>query len=454
MSQSNFIYRYIESVCNQIRWKKVHPIISKELENHIIDQKDAFINQGLTEDIALDKAIEEMGDPIEVGKELDLTHRPKLELSIIIFTSIALLVGITLRFIMTSGTSMRWMIQGSILHAIIGFAFMIGFYLLDYRYIGRYPRLIFLASTTSILGIYLLSSDPMVQYGQYIYLSYILLLFPTAFTGIIYSMRYRGYTGIILSGLAAIIPALLVLNKTPIGNILFYLLTCTILLIISITKGFFNLARIKGLLLICIPTSIIAISIVIFSISNHPYYLSRIQNLINPALDPLGDGYMANLTRDIISNAKFIGEGLGSSTGATLGQIHTDFLLTYIIHKFGWLFFLIIVALLGVFIVRIFVLCIKQKSILGSLVSTSIMITFTLQIIRYIVFNLGFQLISPLTLPFLSYGGTATVINMILMGILLSVFKWGDLIKDNLLESSSKKNIIEYEDGKIIINLK
>lgn len=82
------------------------------------------------------------------------------------------------------------------------------------------------------------------------------------------------------------------------------------------------------------------------------------------------------------------------------------------------------------------------------------MITFTLQIIRYIVFNLGFQLISPLTLPFLSYGGTATVINMILMGVLLSVFKWGDLIKSNLLESTPRKGILEFEDGKIIINLK
>lgn len=448
------IYEYIESVCNQIRWRKVHPIISKELNDHIIDQKDAFISQGFAEDIALDKAIKEMGDPIVVGKELDLTHRPKLELSIILFTGLALLMGVFLRFIMTSGTPMNWMIRENIMHIVIGIGFMIGVYFLDYRFIGRYPKLIFLAFIVSILGISILSSGPMVRYGQYTYLSYLLLLFPTAYTGIIYSMRNRGYTGIILSGLAAIIPVLLVFSQTPMSNILFYLLSCMILLTISIIRGFFNIHRKKGLLLIYIPTSIVTISMVIFSIWNHPYYLNRIQNLINPALDPLGDGYMANLTREVISNARFIGEGLGSSTGATLGQIHTDFLLTYVIHRFGWLFFLMIVSILTIFIVRIFILCTKQKGILGNLISTSIMITFTIQVIRYIAFNLGIQVISPLTLPFISYGGTATVINMILMGVLLSVFKWGDLIKNNLERSVSNKTLFSFQNGKIIIDLK
>ena len=459
MSQSN-IHRYIESVCNQIRWKKVHPIISKELENHITDQKEAFIAQGFTEDMALDKAIVEMGSPIEVGKELDLTHRPKLELSIIVFTSIALLMGIVLRFAMGSGTSIGW---SSIIHGIIGMAFMIGVYFLDYTFLGRYPKLILLSLIISILGVYasssgtyVLSLGPLTIYGGYPYLAYLLLLFPTAYAGIIYSMRNRGYMGIILCGITAVILAFLVFNHTHTANVLIYLLTCFILLIISVLKGFFNVNRIKGLLLISIPSSIVAIVATVLSISNHPYYLSRIQNAIDPSLDPLGGGYMSNLTREIISNARFIGEGLGSSTGAILGEveIHTDFLLTYVIHQFGWLFFLIIVGLLTAFIARIFVLCTKQKSILGNLVSTSIMITFTIQIIRYITYNLGIQLFSPLTLPFISYGGTSTVINMILMGILLSVFKWGDLIKNNLSESVSKKNILEYEDGKIIINLK
>lgn len=77
-------------------------------------------------------------------------------------------------------------------------------------------------------------------------------------------------------------------------------------------------------------------------------------------------------------------------------------------------------------------LCTNQKSVLGRLVSTSALITFTIQVILYVASNLGFQLLSPLTLPLVSYGGTATIINMMLIGIMLSAFKSGSLVRDNL----------------------
>lgn len=77
-----------------------------------------------------------------------------------------------------------------------------------------------------------------------------------------------------------------------------------------------------------------------------------------------------------------------------------------------------------------------------------------MQVIFYVLSNLGFQLLSPLTLPLISYSGTATVINMILIGIMLSVFKSGHLIYDNQTPSNLIKNKrIEIVDGKIIIDL-
>ena len=86
MEQSNKLEGYLKTVCQQIRWKKAHGVISEELENHIIDQKNAFVSEGFTEENAMDKAIEEMGDPIVVGSELDRTHKPKPEWCIISLT--------------------------------------------------------------------------------------------------------------------------------------------------------------------------------------------------------------------------------------------------------------------------------------------------------------------------------------------------------------------------------
>jgi len=72
------ITEYLEVVCRQIRWKKAQASVLEEIENHIIDQKNAFISDGLNEEEATDKAIAEMGDPIVVGEQLDRVHRPGL----------------------------------------------------------------------------------------------------------------------------------------------------------------------------------------------------------------------------------------------------------------------------------------------------------------------------------------------------------------------------------------
>jgi len=78
LQQPNKVTEYLEVVSQQIRWKKAQSPLLEEINNHIIDQKNAFISDGLNEDEATDKAIVEMGDPIVVGEQLDRAHRPSL----------------------------------------------------------------------------------------------------------------------------------------------------------------------------------------------------------------------------------------------------------------------------------------------------------------------------------------------------------------------------------------
>jgi len=55
---------YIEQVCEQVRWKKAHPIVQEELLAHIEDQAEAYQHEGYTADEAEYLAVEQMGDPI------------------------------------------------------------------------------------------------------------------------------------------------------------------------------------------------------------------------------------------------------------------------------------------------------------------------------------------------------------------------------------------------------
>jgi cell division protein FtsW (lipid II flippase) len=131
--------------------------------------------------------------------------------------------------------------------------------------------------------------------------------------------------------------------------------------------------------------------------------------------------------RDLLRGASFFGKGY-ISREYILGLIepyavfYTYLLLTALISLLGWISFVVIIIALLFFLVKGFVRCVKQKSSLGLFVSTSIMMIFSIQAICYIAFNLSFLLSSPITLPLISYDNAATIINLMLIGLMLSVF--------------------------------
>ena len=72
--------------------------------------------------------------------------------------------------------------------------------------------------------------------------------------------------------------------------------------------------------------------------------------------------------------------------------------------------------------------------------------------IFYILANLGIYL-AGFSLLFISYGNVYTIIDMTLVGIMLSVFRSGSLIRDSKKKYKHRK-FISYEDGTIMISVK
>ena len=77
--QHNKIDAYVVAVSQKIRWDKVRPDIIKELLEHITDRRDMYMSQGMVEEVATDKALEQMGDAALLGKELNRANRPTPE---------------------------------------------------------------------------------------------------------------------------------------------------------------------------------------------------------------------------------------------------------------------------------------------------------------------------------------------------------------------------------------
>jgi cell division protein FtsW (lipid II flippase) len=448
------INEYVNVVCHQIRWKKAHFRISEEMQNHIIDGRDSYIAQGLDESTATEKALADTGDATEIGTQLDRIHRPKPQWGMFVATAILLILGLLVRLFVFRDEDRIGLISIRLIYTGIGVAGMIAAYFTDFTIIGKYPKTIYFGVISISLAMLLFS--PTLN-GRSYYAQYIILLFPLAFSAIIFATRNKGYLGILLCGLAFALPGFISLYVPSVSGFLLFAIVGATVLGIAICKNWFNTKRVYSFLLMLAPVALLAI---VFFINMTPYRWNRLAVAFNPFIDPNGVGYMGVMVRKLLSGATFFGRGnIPSEYLVGLTEPHqifyTDLLLTALISLLGWITFASILSGLLFFIAKGFILCFRQKSSLGLFVSTAIMMTFCMQVISYIAFNLGFQFASPISLPLISYGNTATIINLVLIGFMLSVFRTGDVVADGKIPTITKLNrFISWNDGKLTINFK
>ena len=65
-------------VCGRVRFSPDHEAITQELTAHLEDHMDALVARGFPPETAAQQAVAAMGDPEEIGKELDKSHSPLL----------------------------------------------------------------------------------------------------------------------------------------------------------------------------------------------------------------------------------------------------------------------------------------------------------------------------------------------------------------------------------------
>lgn len=456
----NEIKKYTDTVCEQIRWKKAREIVAIEIENHIYDQRDAYISAGDNEKTATDKAILQMGDAVSIGAELDKTHRPRSQWPLIGLTGILMLIGMLTHYIIH--TSQISFVHFSVVpYVIAAFIFLICYHI-DFTILGIHPlKLYFAVLGISLLAVLLgseINGKRIWYLGRFsASLSYLSLIFPLAFALIIYSMRNKGYRGILLCGLGFLPLAIILVIIPTVSGLLLFALSSLAILCFAITKGWFGVNKKQGLSFILFPVLILSVSMVVYLLQQAPYRINKIAAILDPYSDRLGTGYIYSLIRDFLAESILFGKGGIPQTVASITQlpgIGTDYSLVYMVHQFGFVVLFGIIACIISFSILGVYKTMKQTSILGSLIALSVLLTFILQSVLYIIDNLGYGLVSSLSLPFISYGRSALFINSALIGFMLSVFRTGDIYKDNSMPYLNPHSLFSYKDGKLVIDFK
>lgn len=157
------------------------------------------------------------------------------------------------------------------------------------------------------------------------------------------------------------------------------------------------------------------------------FRLDRISTYFNPWADAQGTGYQMVQSLYAIGSGGFFGVGLGESKQKYLyiPEPHNDFIFAILAEELGFFGCFLVIALFGVFIWRGILVAMKAPDVFGSLMAIGITTLVGAQAIINIAVVTASIPTTGMALPFFSYGGTALLILLCNIGILLNISRAG-----------------------------
>ena len=162
------------------------------------------------------------------------------------------------------------------------------------------------------------------------------------------------------------------------------------------------------------------------------YQRNRILFGFQPELDPEVYGWQPLLSRTAISAGGFFGQGLfGGQYYEELPASHTDFILSTICEKFGFLGGTVVIIIFMVMVARIFMLARSAiHSDYGGLICIGVGSMFVVQILENIGMCFAMLPTVGITLPLLSCGGSSMLATFMMLGLLHNVYAHSKGVRD------------------------
>ena len=161
------------------------------------------------------------------------------------------------------------------------------------------------------------------------------------------------------------------------------------------------------------------------------YGSDRIQYWIDPWADPSGKGYQTIQSLLAIGSGGLLGRGIGQSRQKYLWvpEPHNDFIFSIVCEELGLIGAMVIIVLFCALVWRGFTIAMRAKDKFGTLMAIGLTFQVGLQAILNILVVTNTMPNTGISLPFFSYGGTALVILLAEMGIVLSISRGSSVKK-------------------------
>ena len=193
----------------------------------------------------------------------------------------------------------------------------------------------------------------------------------------------------------------------------------TVIMMVTFIMLFVAGAKFLHLVAVVIPVILAGVAAILLE----PFRLGRLLTFRNPWIDPKGKGYQLIQSFLALGSGGIWGVGLGQSRQKCyyIPEPHNDFIFAVIGEELGLIGCTFIILLFVIFVWRGIVTAVKAKDTFGTLVAAGITSVIGVQALINIAVVTGSIPVTGVPLPFISYGGSSLVLNMMAMGVLLNI---------------------------------
>lgn len=195
------------------------------------------------------------------------------------------------------------------------------------------------------------------------------------------------------------------------------LVICSLVVILMILAG----CRIRYFILFGVPIAVLGVAAIFFA--GQGFRLQRVLTFFDPWQDAAGDGWQIIQSLYAIGSGGLFGVGLGDSKQKYLyiPEPHNDFIFSVLAEELGFIGCALVIILFAILIWRGITISMKAPDMFGSLLAAGITSMIAIQVLINIAVVTSSMPVTGMALPFFSYGGTALIIILSSVGILLSV---------------------------------
>lgn len=434
MSRSDAFEVYLDRVCAQVGARELHGELRMELANHLEELAGEREVLGFEKEDAAKWALEQMGDPEIVGRNLHRVHKPRMNWRllavVLLFAAIGLSGMLSLAATQVNSVTDEFygrLASNHIHNLVMGIVLMLGLAFFDYRKLRRYSWALYVVTLIGMMAVFFsdvsmngtkgwikVSGFAIDVFGWSPYTLLVALagMWTSDWNSSPWAYRLKKRFGLIM----ILFPCLIFAVGDALTELAIF--TAVSLMIYARTNGGWR----RSIIII----SGLATAVLLYA-WQEPAYRLGMMAAIDPGSVPKRASYMIINLRETMASAGWRGHGFGALRDQ-LPYVYSDMFFPYLIYTFGYLAGLALAGVIVWFIAQAVLAWRAVRDSYGKTLFAGMALLLILPFVYGLLLLTGHVLILGLPMPFLSYGGSHLLAEFGALGLLLSIYRKKDTL--------------------------